>query len=130
MDLSININEVVALIISVLIGTVGYTAFLKLVKKEKPNVSYMFWLFFLNLLVAHTFSEVMKVFKYGEYRSAFLPLISFMGLYFLIWLDKRYLKIFDGGLKKATGIDLNDNENENIENEVEPNIENDEQKIE
>ena len=118
MELNININEIAALIISVSIGTAGYTAFLRLVKKENTNLASMIWLFMLNLLVAHSFSELMKYYNMGEARAAFLPIISFMGLYILIWFDKRYLKIFDAGLKKTTGLDIEDrnNKDDNTEN--------------
>ena len=116
MELNININEALALIFSVLTGTGGYVAFLKYVKKEKPSFGQMVMLFLINLFVAHAFSELMKYFGLGEARSAFLPIISFSGLYIVVWFDKRREKIFDAGVKKA-GLEIEeDDDKENITN--------------
>ena len=118
MKLTFNINEIAALIISVLIGTMAYIFFQKIVKKEKPNLMFMVGVFFINLFVTHSVSEIMKVYKWGEYRSAFLPLIAFMGLYILIWFDKRREKLFDAGAKKM-GLDINENKEVTDEQNIE-----------
>lgn len=114
MELNININEFLALIFSVSIGTAGYISFLRYVKKEKPNFGQMIMLFFLNLFVAHTFSEIMKYYNWGDARSAFLPFISFSGLYIVVWFDKRREKIFDAGAKKV-GLNIDKEEEEQKE---------------
>jgi len=118
-----DMNEIIALIVSVLIGTGAYLGFVILKKNQKANGKLIFWVLLINLFVTYLVSEALKIFKWGEYRTLILPLVAYAGQYFTDWLDKRYLKIFDSGAGKM-GLDLNNNNEEDVEPEE---IENKEQ---
>lgn len=109
-----SLNEIVALVTSVMIGTGAYLGVIILKKHLKVNLSFVFWIFIMNLFVTHLLSELLKVMKWGEYRSLALPAVAYAGQYFIDWVDKRYLKIFDAGIKKA-GLDINENNDQNYE---------------
>ena len=111
---SYNIGELVALLVSVLIGTGAYLGFIILNKNQKVNVKFVFLILIINLFVTHAVSEIIKIFKFGEYRTIILPFVAYAGQYIMEWFDKRYLKIFDKGASKV-GIDLNDNKQNNDE---------------
>lgn len=109
-----NWNEAIALIMSVLIGTAAYIGFVVGIKKQqKVSVVFIFSVLFINLFITYVFSEALKVFKWGEYRSLTLPLVAYAGLYLMEWVDKRYLKIFDAGAKKI-GLNLENDTEENL----------------
>ena len=111
---SYNIIELVALLVSVLIGTGAYLGFIILYKNQKVNVKFVFLILIINLFVTYIVSEIVKIFKFGEYRTIILPFVAYAGQYIMEWFDKRYLKIFDKGASKV-GIDLNDNKQNNDE---------------
>lgn len=114
-----NLNEIIALVTSVFIGTGAYIGFVNLKKRNAINMRFIVSVFFINLFVTLTVSEFLKSRNLGSIRAYTLPLVAYLGQYLLDWLDKRYLKIFDGGFKKGTGIDLNKNEKYDSESQNE-----------
>lgn len=112
------IKEILALIFSVLIGSGAYVGFVKLKKKQKLTLQYIVIVLLINLFVTNFFSELFFIFKWGEYRAAFLPVIAFSGQYILDWYASRYPKIFDALLGKANINIKDNNENEKDNNEV------------
>lgn len=125
-----NFTELLALVISVLIGTGAYLGFVVLKKNQRANGKFIFWVLIINLFVTYLFSEALKIFKWGEYRTLILPLVAYAGQYLMDWLDKRYLRIFDAGAGKI-GLNINKDNNNNEElNELpveQENIENNEE---
>ena len=109
-----SVGELVALLVSVLIGTGAYLGFIILNKNQKVNGKFVFLILIINLFVTYIVSEAVKIFKFGEYRTIILPFVAYAGEYIMEWFDKRYLKIFDKGASKV-GIDLNDNKQNNDE---------------
>lgn len=116
MEIFYNIGELVALLVSVLIGTGAYLGFIILNKNQKVNLKFVFLILMINLFVTYIVSEAIKIFKFGEYRTIILPFVAYAGQYIIEWFDKRYLKIFDKSVSKV-GIDLNDNDNNNEQND-------------
>ena len=110
------LNEVIAMIISVILGTSAYLGFMITYKKMEIVKWKVLLVFIMNLFVTFVASEAMKLWNFGSYRTVFLPLIAYAGQYLMEWFDKRYLKIFDSGAGKI-GIDTHDkiNDNENKE---------------
>lgn len=106
-----SVNEVVALVTAVAIGTGAYVGFVVLKKQQKLSISFIIWVLLINLFVTYLASELLKILKWGEYRALALPVVAYIGQYLMEWFDKRYLKIFDSGIKKA-GLDLNKNSDE------------------
>lgn len=115
-------NEIIALVTSVIMGTGAYLGFIVLKKQQKVSTKFIFWVFVINLFVTYIVSELLKVMKWGEYRTLVLPLVAYAGQYFMEWFDRRYLKIFDSGLKKA-GLDINKQEEEETIQDYEKNYE-------
>lgn len=111
---SYDIGELVALLVSVLIGTGAYLGFIILNKNQKVNVKFVFLILIINLFVTYIVSEAIKIIKFGEYRTIILPFVAYAGQYIMEWFDKRYLKIFDKGVGKV-GIDLDDKKQNNDE---------------
>lgn len=118
-----DMNEIIALIVSVLIGTGAYLGFVILKKNQKASFK-MIWILVINLFVTYLVSEALKIFKWGEYRTLILPPVAYAGQYLTDWFDKRYPKIFDSGVNKM-GLDLDNNNVE--ENDDTEKIENKEQ---
>lgn len=108
-----NINEIIALVTAVLIGTGAYIGFMILKKKRDLSFAFVASVLIINLFVTHIFSEVLKATKMGEYRTIVLPAIAYLGQYLMEWVDKRYLKIFDAGAKKV-GLNLDTTDIEEI----------------
>ena len=111
-----NIGEIIALCVSVLIGTGAYLGFIILNKNQKANFKFVLLTLMINLFVTYIVSEAIKIFKFGEYRTIILPLVAYAGQYIMEWFDKRYLKIFDKCANKI-GIDLNENKQQNDNDE-------------
>ena len=111
-----NIGEIIALCVSVLIGTGAYLGFIILNKNQKANFKFVLLILMINLFVTYIVSEAIKVFKFGEYRTIILPFVAYASQYIMEWFDKRYLKIFDKGANKI-GIDLNENKQQNDSDE-------------
>ena len=109
-----SVNEVIALVTSVLIGTGAYIGFVVLKKQQKLSFSFIFYVLLINLFVTYLASELLKILKWGEYRTLALPVMAYIGQYVMEWFDKRYLKIFDSGIKKA-GLDINNKDDEQEE---------------
>ena len=107
-----NLNEIVALIISVLIGTGAYLGFIMIRKNQDISIKLILGILAINLFITYIFSGVLRIFKWGEYRIVILPLVAYGGQYLADWFDKRYPNIFDAGFKKASGIDLDPKETE------------------
>lgn len=111
------INEVIAVIISVILGTSAYLGYLVVYKKEKLNKVVVILVFMINCFVVFVASEAMKVWNLGSYRTVFLPIIAYVGQYLAQWFDKKNDKVFDAVAGKI-GIDTKDKTEENIiENE-------------
>ena len=113
---SSNIGEIIALCVSVLIGTGAYLGFIILNKNQKANLKFVLLILMINLFVTYIVSEAIKIFKFGEYRTIILPFVAYAGQYIMEWFDKRYLNIFDKGANKI-GIDLNKNKQQNDSDE-------------
>ena len=97
--------EIFALVISVVMGTGTYLGFMKLNRGQKVKLSSVGLVLIMNLTVTYVASEILKKTSLGEYRTISLPIIAYLGQYFLEWLDKTYPKIFNAGAKKL-GIDI------------------------
>lgn len=104
-------NEIIALVSAVAIGSGAYIGFVVLRKEQKLSIKFIFLVLTINLFVTYVASEILKIFKWGEYRSLSLPMVAFAGQYLMEWFDKRYLKIFDSAIKK-TGLNINENKDE------------------
>ena len=114
-----DLNEIIALIISVLIGTGAYLGFIMIRKNQDISIKLILGILAINLFITYIFSGVLRIFKWGEYRIVILPLVAYGGQYLADWFDKKYPKIFDAGLKKTTGLDIEDkNEDFVIEPEI------------
>lgn len=103
--------EVVALVSAVALGSGAYIGFVVSRKKQEMSVKTIIVILLMNAFLTYVASEVLKLFNWGGYRSASLPIVAFAGQYFMDWFDKRYLKIFDSASKKA-GLNLKDEEDE------------------
>lgn len=114
-----SINEIIALVTAVLIGTGAFVGFMVVKKERKINLSFIFWILLINLFVTYIFSELLKLFSWGAYRALVLPLVAYAGQYLIEWFDKRHLKIFDAGLKKTTGLDINKDSDNDEKNHTE-----------
>ena len=108
-----NLNEIIALVTSVFIGTGAYIGFMVLKKQKKASISFIIIVLFINTLVTYVASGILKKTSLGEYRTIVLPIIAYLGQYFMEWVDKRFLKLFDAGAKKV-GLPL-DNTNDELE---------------
>lgn len=109
-----DINEIFALVIAVIMGTGAYIGFMVLKKQKKISISFVVVVIFINLFVTYVFSGILTKTSLGEYRTILLPVIAYLGQYFMEWVDKRFLKIFDAGAKKM-GLNINTEEEENIQ---------------
>jgi hypothetical protein len=109
------LNEFIALVAAVLIGSGAYIGFVVLRKKQSLSFRFIFLVLIINLFVTYVASELLKAFKWGEFRTLILPLVAYTGQYLMEWFDRRYSKIFDSGAKKI-GIDLKNEENEKDDN--------------
>lgn len=108
------VNEWIALLSAVVIGSGAYATFVARKKKEEVNLLFVVSIFLMNLLITWIIVEFLRLSDWGKYRGIGSLLASFFGQYFFDWVDKRYLKIGDSALKRATGLDL-----ENVSNEKE-----------
>ena len=100
-------TEIFALVISVAMGTGTYLGFIKLNRGKKVKLSSVGLVLIMNLTVTYVASEILKKTSLGEYRTISLPIIAYLGQYFLEWLDKTYPRIFNAGAKKL-GVDIDD----------------------
>ena len=111
-------TEIFALVISVVMGTGTYIGFIKLNRGKQVKLSSIGLVLLMNLTVTYVASEILKKTSLGEYRTISLPIIAYLGQYFLEWLDKAYPKIFNAGAKKI-GIDVEntytEQENNNLD---------------
>lgn len=121
-EYTVNLYEALALITSVVLGTGAYIGTVHLKKKDKINLTFIISVFFINFFVTYVLSEFLKSKGWGEIRGYSLPLVACSGVYFMEWLDKRYLNIFDAGAKKV-GWDLTENKENNNYNYNEENTE-------
>lgn len=113
-------SEIFALVISVVMGTGTYLGFMKLNRGKQIKLSTVGLVLIMNLTVTYVVSEILKKTSLGEYRTISLPIIAYLGQYFLEWLDKTYPRIFNAGAKKL-GVDIDDTvkeqENNNTDEE-------------
>lgn len=100
-------SEIFALVISVVMGTGTYLGFMKLNRGKQIKLSTVGLVLIMNLTVTYVVSEILKKTSLGEYRTISLPIIAYLGQYFLEWLDKTYPRIFNAGAKKL-GVDIDD----------------------
>lgn len=122
-----DINEIIALVIAVFIGTGAYLGFIMIRKNQQLNMKLILGVLAINLFVTYLFSGVLRIFKWGEYRIIILPAVAYAGQYLVDWFDTKYPKIFNSTLRKTTGIDVEDKQ-EQITPEI--NIEENENKQE
>lgn len=114
-------SEIFALVISVIMGTGTYIGFIKLNRGKEVKLSSVSLVLLMNLTVTYVASEILKKTSMGEYRTISLPVIAYLGQYFLEWLDKTYPKIFNAGAKRL-GMNLENTDTEqekDITNETE-----------
>lgn len=111
-----NINEIIALVTAVAIGSGTYVSFVWKKKLEKITVQLIISVIFISSFITYLAAEVVKIFNLGEYRTIILPPAAFMSQWLVEWISIRYPKIFDAGLKKTTGLDITNNEEEEINN--------------
>lgn len=107
-----NINEIIALVTAVAIGSGTYVSFVWKKKLEKITVQLIISVIFISSFITYLAAEVVKIFNLGEYRTIILPPAAFMSQWLVEWISIRYPKIFDAGLKKTTGLDITNNEEE------------------
>ena len=100
-------SEIFALVISVVMGTGTYLGFMKLNRGKQIKLSTVGLVLIMNLTVTYVVSEILKKTSMGEFRTISLPVIAYLGQYFLEWLDKTYPRIFNAGAKKL-GVDIDD----------------------
>ena len=100
-------SDIFALVISVVMGTGTYLGFMKLNRGKQIKLSTVGLVLIMNLTVTYVVSEILKKTSLGEYRTISLPIIAYLGQYFLEWLDKTYPRIFNAGAKKL-GVDIDD----------------------
>ena len=112
-----DINEIFALIIAVIMGTGAYIGFMVLKKQKKVSISFIIIVLFINTLVTYVASGILKKTSLGEYRTIVLPIIAYLGQYFMEWVDKRFLKLFDAGAKKV-GLPLDNTDDELEQNNI------------
>lgn len=117
-----DLNGIIALLTSVIIGTGAYIAFVWKEKKEKVTIPYIIAVVTINMFFTYMASEILRIWKWGEYRTLILPAIAFVGQFLMDWFNKRYLKVFDAGLRKV-GLDINNNNNKEQEENYEDNSE-------
>ncbi|MCE4064365.1 hypothetical protein LXM63_04610 [Chryseobacterium gleum] len=111
-NLNYNISEIIALVMSVLIGSGAYISFVYIKNKQKISVAYVMSVLLINLCLTYVASELLKAFNWSEWRNPSLPMVAFAGQYLTDWMDKRYLKIFDTAAKRA-GIKIDDKDESN-----------------
>lgn len=113
-----NVNEIIALLTSVIIGTGAYVAFVWKEKKIKVTISFVSAVVAINMFFTYMASEGLRIWELGGYRTLILPAIAFLGQFLMEWFNKRYFKIFDAGLGKV-GLKINNKEDEENENVTE-----------
>lgn len=106
------INELIALLAAVIIGSGAYMTFVARKKKEKINLLFIASVFLMNTLITWVAVELLRLNDWGRFRGIGSLISSFFGQYFFDWVDKKYLKIGDSILKKTTGLDLTEEETE------------------
>lgn len=104
-------NEIVAIAVSVILGTAAYLGYTVVFKKRKLNKGIVFMVLLMNSLITFAASEGMKMWNFGAYRTVFLPLIAYAGQYLFDWFDKRNMKVFDAAAGKI-GIDVKEDKDE------------------
>ena len=111
-NLNYNISEIIALVMSVLIGSGAYISFVYIKNKQKISVAYIVAVLIVNLCITYVASGLLMVLNYSEWRSPSLPMVAFAAQNLTDWLDKNYFKIFDTAAKRA-GIKSNEKKEEN-----------------
>ena len=103
--------EVIALVSAVTLGSGAYISFIVSRKKQEMNTKTIVLILVMNGFLTYIASEALKLFNWGGYRSAGLPVVAFIGQYLLDWIDRRKFKLFDWAARRG-GIDLKDDEDE------------------
>lgn len=125
-----SLYEGVALVFSVLVGTGAYLGYMFIKKGQKYSKGVILLIILVNFFITNLISEFLRLKNFGEYRSVALPLAAFGGQYFMDWIDRNYLKIFDAAAKKG-GLDLKkeDNEQEEDYSNEQNNLENEKENL-
>ena len=114
--LSLTKFEMLAIVISVVLGTGAYIGIVHLKKKAKIDLAFILSVLFINFWVTYMLSEFLKSRGWGQFRGWSLPLIACFGVYLMEWIDKRYLKIFDVTAgKMGLDVDKNNDDEKDIE---------------
>ncbi len=99
------IREIIILVMLTAIGTGAFLGFAFISKKMQLNAGIAIVIFVMNLFVVCLFVEILRLTDYFKYHYIAALAGSYVGMYFLQWLDKRSFKLFDSMIKKA-GFDL------------------------
>ena len=104
-----NIYEWIALIASIIVGSSAYMFFIAEKKNQHLRSRYVIMVLLVNTIFTWIASEILRYKGWGEMRGIVLIAVAFTGQWIVDYIDKRYLKLGDAAIKKATGIDLNKN---------------------
>ena len=102
------LNEAIAIIVSVILGTSMFLGYIAIYKKQRLNKGRIAIILLMNTGITFVVSEAMKLWDFGGYRTVFLPLVAYAGQYVFNWFDKRNEKVFDS-LAGKVGVDTKDN---------------------
>lgn len=115
-------NDLIALTAAVVIGSGAYMTFVARKKKEEINLLFIISVFLMNTLITWVVVELLRLTDWSKFRGIGSLLSAFFGQYFFDWFDKKYLKIGDSILKKTTGLEIEEENENNIENNEQDNI--------
>jgi hypothetical protein len=105
------IREIIILIILTAIGTGAFLGFAFISKKMQLNFAKVLVVFVVNFFVVCLLVEGLRLSDFFKYHYIAALAGSYMGMYFLKWLDKRSFNLFDSMIKKA-GLDIETGINE------------------
>lgn len=112
------VNELIALIAAVIIGSGAYMTFVARKKKEEISLLFIISVFLMNTLITWVVVELLRLNDWGRFRGIGSLLSAFFGQYFFDYVDKKYLKIGDAVVNRTTGLKIEEDEeiiNENPE---------------
>ncbi len=98
--------EIAIFLIAVIMGT-GVRIAMKAKSREGVTSREAGIVFFFGLSLGGLANYIMIFYGWVVPRPAIVWGVSLLAEFLLLWLEKRYPKLFDGILKKTTGIDVN-----------------------
>ena len=109
--------EVVVFLIAVALGS-GLRVMMK-AKSRQPYTRGEVWIIFgFGLSLGGAVNYALLWWDLNVPRPLIVWLVSLCSEFILIWLESRYPKIFDGIFNKATGIDLDEDDTNEVESEI------------